>query len=384
MIGAGAHPPGSLRLPARLRHLRRRFRRPGAKIRHDECPRDKTASEAGQAIPPPDRRRRAARSACAARRVRAAGDRAADPASAGPRGRRGAASAGQRLGGGAESGRRCRSPIRANWRTSGSSPRGARSPTAAPISWRSPGARASTRCWSASSACASMPDTRCGRLGYWVGRRFWGHGVATEAAGRLARWALANLDLDRLEAGVITDNPASAAVLRRIGFRADRRGDRAVPRPRRRACRSGASRRRATTSSAMPSRRAAGRQQAAAAGRRLRADRCRWPRAAGAPAGGQEDGRAVGIPRRQAAPGRDAGGRADPRAEGGAGHRRLRRLPGAVRLRLARVRAVPSADAAVSVPPLEGHADGRGRTRRWPGCGRRSSPTIRCRRPTSR
>jgi 8-oxo-dGTP diphosphatase len=60
---------------------------------------------------------------------------------------------------------------------------------------------------------------RCGRLGYWVGRRFWGHGVATEAAGRLARWALANLNLDRLEAGVITDNPASAAVLRRIGFR---------------------------------------------------------------------------------------------------------------------------------------------------------------------
>lgn len=60
---------------------------------------------------------------------------------------------------------------------------------------------------------------RVGRLGYWVGRQFWGHGVATEAASRLARWALANLDLDRLEAGVITDNPASAAVLRRVGFR---------------------------------------------------------------------------------------------------------------------------------------------------------------------
>ncbi|MEO8716391.1 MAG: NUDIX domain-containing protein, partial [Acetobacteraceae bacterium] len=37
--------------------------------------------------------------------------------------------------------------------------------------------------------------------------------------GRLARWSLANLDLDRLEANVATDNPASAAVLRRIGFR---------------------------------------------------------------------------------------------------------------------------------------------------------------------
>ena len=63
------------------------------------------------------------------------------------------------------------------------------------------------------------PDGRGARLGYWVGRRFWGHGVATEAAGRLARWALANLDLDRLEATVAEDNPASLAVLRRLGFR---------------------------------------------------------------------------------------------------------------------------------------------------------------------
>ncbi len=60
---------------------------------------------------------------------------------------------------------------------------------------------------------------RRGILGYWVGRRFWGHGVASEAAGRLARWGLANLDLDRLAADVATDNPASVAVLRRIGFR---------------------------------------------------------------------------------------------------------------------------------------------------------------------
>jgi 8-oxo-dGTP diphosphatase len=63
------------------------------------------------------------------------------------------------------------------------------------------------------------PKTRSGRLGYWIGRRFWGHGVATEAAGRLARWALANLDLERLQASVAEDNPASSTVLRRIGFR---------------------------------------------------------------------------------------------------------------------------------------------------------------------
>lgn len=65
---------------------------------------------------------------------------------------------------------------------------------------------------------------RTGHLGYWVGRRFWGHGVATEAAGRVARWALANLDLDRLDAFAAEDNPASAAVLRRIGFRETGRG----------------------------------------------------------------------------------------------------------------------------------------------------------------
>ncbi len=60
---------------------------------------------------------------------------------------------------------------------------------------------------------------RVGHIGYWIGRRYWGHGVAAEATARLARWALANLDLDRLEAHVAVDNPASSAVLRRAGFR---------------------------------------------------------------------------------------------------------------------------------------------------------------------
>jgi 8-oxo-dGTP diphosphatase len=61
--------------------------------------------------------------------------------------------------------------------------------------------------------------SRTGRLGYWVGQKYWGHGVATEAAGRLTRWGFANLEVDRITARVATDNPASAAVLARIGFR---------------------------------------------------------------------------------------------------------------------------------------------------------------------
>jgi 8-oxo-dGTP diphosphatase len=57
------------------------------------------------------------------------------------------------------------------------------------------------------------------RLGYWVARRYWGHGVATEAARRMVSWALANLDITVVRAGVLLDNAASAAVLRRVGFR---------------------------------------------------------------------------------------------------------------------------------------------------------------------
>lgn len=65
----------------------------------------------------------------------------------------------------------------------------------------------------------SAEDGSEAELGYWIGRRFWGHGVATEAAGRLTRWALANLDIRRVVASVAADNAASIAVLRRIGFR---------------------------------------------------------------------------------------------------------------------------------------------------------------------
>ncbi|WP_458095730.1 GNAT family N-acetyltransferase [Roseomonas sp. WA12] len=59
---------------------------------------------------------------------------------------------------------------------------------------------------------------RHAELGYWVGRRHWGQGVGPEAAGRLARWALANLDIDVIHASVLPENKRSAAVLTRIGF----------------------------------------------------------------------------------------------------------------------------------------------------------------------
>lgn len=56
-------------------------------------------------------------------------------------------------------------------------------------------------------------------LGYWVGRRFWGHGVGPEAAGRVVSWAFANIDVDRLVASALVDNERSQKLLGRIGFR---------------------------------------------------------------------------------------------------------------------------------------------------------------------
>ena len=54
-------------------------------------------------------------------------------------------------------------------------------------------------------------------IGYWIARAWWGHGFATEAAqGLLAIGRM--LGHTRLVAGHFVDNPASGAVLRKIGF----------------------------------------------------------------------------------------------------------------------------------------------------------------------
>lgn len=56
-------------------------------------------------------------------------------------------------------------------------------------------------------------------LGYWLGRRYWGHGYATEAARRLVSFAFRELKTDHLVASWFYDNPASGNVLTKIGFR---------------------------------------------------------------------------------------------------------------------------------------------------------------------
>ncbi|WP_447764964.1 GNAT family N-acetyltransferase [Sphingopyxis panaciterrae] len=55
-------------------------------------------------------------------------------------------------------------------------------------------------------------------MGYWIARPYWGLGFATEAGRQLLRIARA-MQLPKLSAGHFVDNPASGAVLRKLGFR---------------------------------------------------------------------------------------------------------------------------------------------------------------------
>jgi [ribosomal protein S5]-alanine N-acetyltransferase len=54
-------------------------------------------------------------------------------------------------------------------------------------------------------------------FGYWLGKPFWRHGYATEAAKRLASFAFRELKIERITAGWFHDNPASGHVLEKLG-----------------------------------------------------------------------------------------------------------------------------------------------------------------------
>jgi len=55
-------------------------------------------------------------------------------------------------------------------------------------------------------------------MGYWIARPFWGRGIATEACEALIDIAR-TLGLPSLEGSHFTDNPASARVLEKLGFK---------------------------------------------------------------------------------------------------------------------------------------------------------------------
>jgi ribosomal-protein-alanine N-acetyltransferase len=59
---------------------------------------------------------------------------------------------------------------------------------------------------------------RRGEIGYVLGRRWWGQGYATEAAGLLVRFGFENLGLHKVTATCHPDNTGSARVLTKVGM----------------------------------------------------------------------------------------------------------------------------------------------------------------------
>jgi RimJ/RimL family protein N-acetyltransferase len=58
-------------------------------------------------------------------------------------------------------------------------------------------------------------------VGYLLGRQYWGHGYATEAATAVRDSALGNLGLKRLIALIYAENAQSIAVARKLGMKPD-------------------------------------------------------------------------------------------------------------------------------------------------------------------
>lgn len=55
-------------------------------------------------------------------------------------------------------------------------------------------------------------------LGYFIGEEYWGNGIATEAVKLICAYGFANLDINRIIAGVIEGNSSSMRVLEKNGF----------------------------------------------------------------------------------------------------------------------------------------------------------------------
>jgi ribosomal-protein-alanine N-acetyltransferase len=64
----------------------------------------------------------------------------------------------------------------------------------------------------------SGTEEKTGQFGYWLGKSYWGKGVATAAATAMLQHVKAHLPVARLQAPVFEWNPRSMRVLEKIGF----------------------------------------------------------------------------------------------------------------------------------------------------------------------
>lgn len=60
--------------------------------------------------------------------------------------------------------------------------------------------------------------SKTGSIGYWLGERYWGSGIASAVVSAFSKYAFAHYGLARVEARVFSWNPASARVLEKCGY----------------------------------------------------------------------------------------------------------------------------------------------------------------------
>ena len=56
-------------------------------------------------------------------------------------------------------------------------------------------------------------------LGYWLGKQYWGRGIATHAARELCDFAFRTLDINRICASALEVNVGSWRVMEKLGMR---------------------------------------------------------------------------------------------------------------------------------------------------------------------
>lgn len=68
--------------------------------------------------------------------------------------------------------------------------------------------------------CGYTPrEERGAEMGYWLGKPYWGQGLATEAASALMSYGFSKGRVKQFTCCHFTDNPSSGRVLAKLGFR---------------------------------------------------------------------------------------------------------------------------------------------------------------------
>lgn len=62
-------------------------------------------------------------------------------------------------------------------------------------------------------------DAKKAELGYWLGEKYWGNHVMSEAVEAMLKFGFGKLKLNRIDAKVYTDNEASARLLEKFRFK---------------------------------------------------------------------------------------------------------------------------------------------------------------------